>query len=54
MMAPELRERFIRVRAELFRRGIYDPILARFDSHTAPPADTHSVAQQLALVADQL
>jgi hypothetical protein len=54
MMAPELRERFIRVRAELYRRGIYDPILARFDSHTAPPVDAHSVAQQLALVADQL
>lgn len=54
MMAPELRQRFIRVRSELFRRGIYDPVLARFDSHTAPPADAHTVAQQLALVAEGL
>ena len=54
MMAPDLRHRFISLRSELFKIGIYDPVLVRFDSYTAPPADAASVAQQLALWANRL
>jgi len=35
-VSPEVRQRFIEVRSELFQRGIYDPVLVRFDSATVP------------------
>lgn len=45
---PEpLRDRFIAIRSELFQRGIFDPILARFDSATVPQPSTREVAEQL-------
>ncbi len=50
-VSPELRERFINVRAELFQRGIYDPVLVRFDSATAPKATAQEIGEQLANVA---
>ncbi|HUR83664.1 MAG TPA: hypothetical protein VM733_23115 [Thermoanaerobaculia bacterium] len=53
-MNPALRTRFIAVRAELFQRGIYDPVLVRFDSYTAPKASASEVAEQLAIVATNL
>ena len=53
-VSPELRERFINVRAELFQRGIYDPVLVRFDSATAPRASYSEVAEQLGTVAGGL
>ena len=53
-LPPELRQRFIAVRAELFQRGIYDPVLVRFDTITAPRASTTEIAQQLALAAAAL
>ena len=53
-VAPRLRERFINVRAALFQRGIYDPVLVRFDSATAPRATTAEIAEQLASVATNL
>ncbi|HEY0158506.1 MAG TPA: hypothetical protein VGF28_14580 [Thermoanaerobaculia bacterium] len=49
-----LRAHFITVRANLFQRGIYDPVLVRFDSATAPRATTEEVAEQLAAVANAL
>jgi hypothetical protein len=49
---PEsLRERFIRVRSELFQRGIFDPILVRFDTASAPQAPAKQIGEELALVA---
>ena len=54
MMNADLRERFIRVRVELFRRGIFDPVLARFDSHTVAPAGALEVGKHLAAVAEKL
>ena len=52
---PEpLRSRFVDVRAGLFQRGIYDPVLVRFDTATAPQASTAEVAEQLATVANNL
>ena len=49
-----LRAHFITVRANLFQRGIYDPVLVRFDSATAPKASVEEVAEQLSAVATAL
>ena len=46
-ITPELRARFIELRSEMFQRGIYDPVLVRFDSATAPKATTAEMAEQL-------
>jgi len=52
---PEsLRDRFIRVRTALFQRGIFDPVLVRFDTASAPQASTKEVGEQLAAVASGL
>jgi hypothetical protein len=53
-MTPAVRERFILVRSALFQRGIYDPVLVRFDSATAPRATTGEIADQLDKVAASL
>lgn len=53
-LTAELRARFVTVRAALFHRGIFDPVLVRFDSATAPRATTQEVADQLATVATNL
>lgn len=50
-ISPELRARFINARTALFKRGIYDPVLVRFDSYTAPKASAQEVGEQLAAVA---
>ncbi|HVG25710.1 MAG TPA: hypothetical protein VND45_16255 [Thermoanaerobaculia bacterium] len=54
VMNAALRERFINVRAALFQRGIYDPVLVRFDSYTAPKATAQEIAEQLATVGTNL
>ena len=53
-LSGSLRERFISVRSNLFQRGIYDPVLVRFDSATAPKAGVEEVAEQLSMVATAL
>ncbi|HEX6086895.1 MAG TPA: hypothetical protein VF266_20365 [Thermoanaerobaculia bacterium] len=53
-VSAALRQRFIHVRAALFQRGIYDPVLVRFDSATAPRATAQEIAEQLATVATNL
>lgn len=50
----DLRKRLIAVRAELFQRGIFDPVLVRFDSATVPKASMEQIANQLAAVAETL
>ncbi|MBK5259400.1 MAG: hypothetical protein JJE51_07385 [Thermoanaerobaculia bacterium] len=47
----DLRARFIHVRAALFQRGVFDPVLVRFDSATAPKATTAEIAAQLETIA---
>ena len=54
VLTAELRERFINVRAALFQRGIYDPVLVRFDSATVAQASAQEIGQQLATVAEAL
>jgi hypothetical protein len=53
-VTPALRQRFIEVRSALFQRGIYDPVLVRFDSATAPRATKDEIAAQLEAVAQSL
>lgn len=53
-LPEDLRQRFIDVRAALFARGIYDPLLVRFDTATVTQAPTAEIAQQLATVAAAL
>jgi hypothetical protein len=52
--SKELRARFVAIRAELFQRGIFDPVLVRFDSATVPQASQREIADQLTLVASNL
>ena len=53
-LPEDLRESFSDIRAALFQRGIYDPVLVRFDSATAPRATVAEVAEQLATLAASL
>ena len=53
-LPPDLRSAFIDVRAALFQRGIYDPVLVRFDTISAPRASTEELAAQLGKVAAAL
>jgi hypothetical protein len=46
-LTPELRAEFIAIRTELFQRGVFDPVLARFDSHTVPRASAEDAGRQL-------
>jgi hypothetical protein len=49
-----VRERFIDVRAALFQRGFYDPVLVRFDSATVPKATNEELADQLTTIVQSL
>lgn len=53
-LTPEVRARFIRLRTALFQRGLYDPVLVRFDSATAPRATTAEIAGQLETLSKSL
>ena len=53
-LPEELRQRFIQVRTALFTRGIYDPVLVRFDTATVAQAPTSEIAERLAAVAAAL
>jgi hypothetical protein len=50
-LPSDLRANFIGIRTALFQRGIYDPVLVRFDTATVPQASTAEIAQQLETVA---
>ena len=53
-ISPDLRAAFIDIRAALFQRGVYDPVLVRFDSATVTKATAAELAEQLASVAAAL
>ena len=53
-LPKDLRKRFIAVRAELFQRGVFDPVLARFDTVTASRASTSEIAEELKRLAETL
>ncbi len=52
--SDDVRQRFIALRAELFQRGVYDPVLVRFDSATAPRATNEEIAAELTKLAESL
>jgi len=51
---PDLRQRFIDLRAALFQRGVYDPVLVRFDSATVSHASPQEIAEELTKIAASL
>lgn len=53
-LSPDLRARFIAVRTALYRRGVFDPVLARFDSATVARATNVEVAEHLEAAAPAL
>jgi len=53
-LPPDLRARFIAIRAALLQRGIFDPLLARFDSATVAQVAVTEAAAELAKVAETL
>ena len=53
-LSEELRASFIELRTALFQRGIFDPVLVRFDTATVPQASTHEIAEHLEAVAAAL
>jgi hypothetical protein len=53
-ISPDLRAAFIDIRAALFQRGVFDPVLVRFDTATAPRATNAEIADQLEKVAASL
>ena len=53
-LPEELRQRFIDVRATLYTRGIYNPLLVRFDSASVTQASTAEVAEQVEKIAQGL
>ncbi len=53
-LPEELRRRFMDVRTALVQRGVYDPVLVRFDTATVPQATTLAVAEELEKVAESL
>jgi hypothetical protein len=54
LVPAEVRARFIAVRAALFQRGVFDPLLVRFDSATVPKAPNGEIAEELTKVAESL
>ncbi len=50
-ISGDVRKRFVSLRAALFQQGIYDPVLGRFDSATAPPVSPERLATQLEAIA---
>jgi hypothetical protein len=50
----DVRRHFIDVRAALFQRGVFDPVLSRFDSATQPRADAGTIAEELEKLAESL
>jgi hypothetical protein len=53
-LPEELRAAVIAVRTALFRRGVYDPLLVRFDSATVAPATSAEIAEQLQAISESL
>ena len=53
-LTEDLRMRFVAVRAALFQRGLFDPVLIRFDTATGPQASNADIAEQLKAVAASL
>jgi hypothetical protein len=48
------RERFIAFRTRLIERGIHDPVLMRFDSHTVSRVDDSVVVERLGILDESL
>ena len=54
LISAPLRKRLIAVRAALFQRGVFDPVLVRFDTASAPRASNSEIAAELTKLAESL
>jgi hypothetical protein len=52
--SEDFRARFIAVRTALYERGVFDPVLARFDTATVPKASPSEIAEHLEATAASL
>jgi hypothetical protein len=53
-LPADLQQRFIALRTALFQHGVYDPVLVRFDTASAPQASNGEIAAQLTRIAESL
>lgn len=53
-LPEDLRIELLAIRTALYVRGIYDPVLGRFDSATIAQASNEEVAEQLRAIAQSL
>ncbi len=53
-LPEDLRRKIVDIRAALFQRGIFDPMLVRFDTASAPQASTLTIADALVAATEHL
>jgi hypothetical protein len=53
-LPEDLRARFVALRAALFQRGVFDPMLVRFDTASAAQASNGEIAEELRKLAASL
>lgn len=53
-LPEDLRKKIVDVRAALYQRGIFDPVLVRFDTASAPQASTLTIADALVAATEAL
>ena len=51
---PSLRKRLVDLRTRFIQRGLNDPVLSRFDSHTVAQSSSEEIAGQLIAIAKEL
>lgn len=53
-LPEELRARFVALRTALFQRGVFDPVLVRFDTASVAQAPNSEIAAELTKIAESL
>lgn len=53
-LPEDLRKEIVDLRGRLMERGVYDPMLVRFDTATVPQASNGEIAERLREVAQSL
>jgi hypothetical protein len=53
-LPEDVRKRFIALRSALFQRGVFDPVLVRFDTATVAQAPNGEIAAELTKLAESL
>jgi len=53
-LPDDVQKRFVALRAALFQRGVFDPVLVRFDTDSAAQAPNGEIAEELRKIAAAL